>query len=190
MRHRDLILAILCILRSYTPQIACPRSPRACIPTVHTGILWLQFRTENSFQSPCTPCSTYLSFLSQWFPLRPSPQRSLTLRRRFVPRTCELWQPSSLAGCCHRDFVFSGPFFALSSFSLLGHGTFQDCCHPSLILLKWSRAVRLHSIKISISCRGNTRHRTRTIAVCCDPRLRERPSPRPPVHHLASRLEE
>ena len=51
-RYRYLIQIILCIFRRYTLQIACPRSPRACIPPVLTEILWLQIRADNSFQSP------------------------------------------------------------------------------------------------------------------------------------------
>ena len=83
--YRDLIQIILCIFRSYSLRIACPRSPRACIPPVLTGILWLQIRAENSLYSPLAPDRTIYTDVQGF--LRSSEQRS-----QHVP-------PSHLSSC-------------------------------------------------------------------------------------------
>ena len=77
---------------------------------------------------PYSVCSTCLSFLLQWFPLRPSPQRSLSTfleaEKYSTYRESSGRRLPRLAVAIGILF-FSVPFFALPSFSLLGHGTFE-----------------------------------------------------------------
>ena len=56
LRHWHLILIILCISRSFSLQIVCPRSPRVCSSPVLTGTLrGSRNEADDSFQSHFAP---------------------------------------------------------------------------------------------------------------------------------------
>ena len=99
-------------------------------------------------------CSTYLSSLSERFPLRPSPRRLLSTfleAEKTCHVSCELRLSSSPADCCHETTLCPAIFLAsqswhvkrlLSSFSL------------SKIFSSWDKSTRMKGIRGACSLSG------------------------------------
>ena len=100
-RHWDLILIILCTLRICTPQIVCPRSHRACISPVLTGMLRFQIQSRQQLSIAFCPRSlnhTFSILCARIFtrPTKPSLSSCRNLKRMrsvlpslFTTRFCQ-----------------------------------------------------------------------------------------------------